>query len=124
MIKIYWDEASETLRYQESTKEEFDKRYENRTDKPVFWLNDDRKLDERMDRIYYDIRSGVIEIIKCKDCGHDFLLTRKNIEWYDENGYDHPKRCMACRKKRKEAKEKSDKKFDNDSRRLRNKREN
>ena len=123
MFKIYWDEATEQLMYTEVSEEEYEKRYENRTDKPIFWLKRNFNVDARIDQIKYDIYSGNIEIIRCKDCGHDFLLTKKNIEWYDENGFDHPKRCMACRKKRKDAKEKAAKKETMRSKILKDKKE-
>lgn len=41
-------------------------------------------------------------MIKCKDCGEVFEFTDNEQKFYEEMGYDIPKRCKACRVKRKE----------------------
>ena len=40
--------------------------------------------------------------VHCIDCGADFTLTGKEQVFYELNGYKLPKRCKACRKKRRE----------------------
>ena len=40
--------------------------------------------------------------IKCVDCGKDFTLTQSNIEWYNEKGFQMPKRCEICLKNKKQ----------------------
>lgn len=42
------------------------------------------------------------KVMKCKQCGKYYALTLADIAWYEENGLDAPKRCMACRKKNRE----------------------
>lgn len=40
--------------------------------------------------------------ITCMDCGTDFTFTAREQEFYHEKGFDNePKRCKACRDKRK-----------------------
>lgn len=39
----------------------------------------------------------------CKDCGQPFAMDKSEIEFYERNGLEQPKRCPECRKKRKEA---------------------
>ena len=39
--------------------------------------------------------------IVCKDCGKEFTVDEKEQEWYKEKGFELPKRCLDCRKKRK-----------------------
>ena len=38
---------------------------------------------------------------KCKDCGKDFHMMYKEVHFYEEKGLSLPKRCKACRDKRK-----------------------
>jgi hypothetical protein len=39
----------------------------------------------------------------CKDCGEPFSMEKKEIEFYENKGWEQPKRCLGCRKKRREA---------------------
>ena len=40
----------------------------------------------------------------CQDCGQEFLFTVGEQEFYKEKGFNNePKRCKACRDKRKAA---------------------
>ncbi|WP_346879011.1 zinc-ribbon domain-containing protein [Clostridium sp. UBA7791] len=41
-------------------------------------------------------------VIKCKECGEDFIFTKREQEFYKEKGWDsEPKSCYQCRKNRK-----------------------
>lgn len=40
--------------------------------------------------------------IKCSDCGENFIFYANEIKWYEEKGFVPPKRCRACRNKRKD----------------------
>ena len=41
----------------------------------------------------------------CKDCGEPFVMEKKEIEWYEnKKGFEQPKRCLKCRKKRRDYK--------------------
>ncbi len=45
------------------------------------------------------------KVIVCQDCGEEFTFTVREQEFYEEHGFDNePKRCKACRDKRKEMK--------------------
>jgi hypothetical protein len=49
-----------------------------------------------------NVFSGQDEVIKCCDCGIDFMFTAKDQEFYNSKGFkDPPKRCKACRAKKK-----------------------
>ena len=50
-----------------------------------------------------EIHTGETKKITCIDCSCEFELTAKNIAWFEQQGFDLPKRCPDCRKKRKEA---------------------
>ena len=40
--------------------------------------------------------------IKCVDCGTEFVFTARDQEFYKEKGFtNEPKRCKACRDKKK-----------------------
>ncbi|WP_346874221.1 zinc-ribbon domain containing protein [Clostridium sp. UBA5988] len=39
-------------------------------------------------------------VIKCKNCGEDFVITKKEQEFYEEKEFELPKRCYNCRKKK------------------------
>lgn len=41
------------------------------------------------------------KIIKCKDCGQEFIFTVGEQEFYKERGLNTPARCKSCRKARK-----------------------
>ena len=40
----------------------------------------------------------------CKDCGRDFIITVEEQKRFKSLGFELPKRCCECRKKRKEEK--------------------
>lgn len=40
--------------------------------------------------------------IKCKDCGEEFVFTEKDQKFYEEKGFEPPKRCRNCRNARKD----------------------
>lgn len=42
--------------------------------------------------------SGIV----CKDCGEPFSMNKKEIEYYENKGWEQPKRCSECRKKKRE----------------------
>lgn len=41
----------------------------------------------------------------CKDCSVEFVFTAGERKFYETNGFQPPKRCKACRMKRKAARE-------------------
>ena len=42
------------------------------------------------------------ETIICEDCKQEFVFTARDQEFYAEKGFNNkPKRCKACRDKRK-----------------------
>lgn len=42
------------------------------------------------------------ETIVCEDCKQEFIFTARDQEFYAEKGFNNkPKRCKACRDKRK-----------------------
>lgn len=42
------------------------------------------------------------ETIVCSDCGNEFIFTARDQAFYAEKGFTNkPKRCKACRDKRK-----------------------
>lgn len=47
------------------------------------------------------IREGHWKIQACKDCGEYFVLSHPEMEWFTMRGMAVPRRCMACRKERK-----------------------
>ncbi|MEG1142005.1 MAG: zinc-ribbon domain containing protein [Clostridia bacterium] len=40
--------------------------------------------------------------IRCKECGRPWTITEGEVTWYQEKGFELPKRCYLCRKKAKE----------------------
>ncbi|GCC11770.1 hypothetical protein IPdc08_01829 [archaeon] len=42
--------------------------------------------------------------LTCEDCGEEFVFSVEEQEFYDSKGFENePKRCKACRQKRKES---------------------
>lgn len=44
-------------------------------------------------------------IIACSDCGEEFPFPQRDQEFFKSKGWTEPKRCKACRAKRKAEKE-------------------
>jgi len=42
------------------------------------------------------------KIIKCKDCGKEFVFTAEEQAFYAEKGFVDPVRCKECRLARKQ----------------------
>ena len=40
--------------------------------------------------------------LTCADCGHDFLWSAREQDFYREKGFQPPKRCKDCARARKE----------------------
>jgi len=41
--------------------------------------------------------------LTCQDCGKEFAFTTEEQKFYQEKGFQEPKRCADCRKQRKQA---------------------
>lgn len=39
--------------------------------------------------------------LKCSDCNEEFLLTEDEARWFLNKGWSLPKRCLACRRRRR-----------------------
>ena len=39
--------------------------------------------------------------LTCADCGHDFVWSGEEQDFYKEKGYEQPKRCKPCRQAKK-----------------------
>lgn len=47
--------------------------------------------------------------IACRECGKEFIFTVGEQEFYKEKGLTNkPKRCLECRRSRREAREKTE----------------
>lgn len=44
----------------------------------------------------------MVKVIKCKECGENFELSDKEQAWYKEQNFAEPKRCLSCRKLRRD----------------------
>lgn len=42
------------------------------------------------------------KIIKCKDCGREFIFTAGEQDFYNDKKLSDPKRCPNCRQERKQ----------------------
>ncbi len=42
------------------------------------------------------------KILTCKDCGHQWVWTIGEQEFYEKQGFTEPKRCKPCRDARKQ----------------------
>lgn len=43
------------------------------------------------------------KVIKCKDCGSEFVFSVGEQEFYKEKGFENePTRCISCRRAKKE----------------------
>lgn len=49
-----------------------------------------------------------IEVI-CRDCGEKFVIDDKTQKWYEDKGMVLPKRCISCRRARRQAKKEEEK---------------
>ena len=76
-------------------------------DSPICWYTNpelawlDAKARNTM------LQTGAWEIRTCKDCCNYFILGHSEIEWFSMRGMALPKRCVTCRKERKNGKRRS-----------------
>lgn len=42
------------------------------------------------------------KILKCQDCKKEFVFTVNDQKFYEEKGFQEPKRCKSCRDARKQ----------------------
>ena len=43
------------------------------------------------------------KILKCRDCGEEFVFSASEQQFYADKGFQHePSRCRACRQKNKD----------------------
>lgn len=42
------------------------------------------------------------QVIKCQDCGEEFIFSENDQKFYQEKGFQPPKRCKNCRNIRKD----------------------
>ena len=76
-------------------------------DSPVYWCaNPELAWIEERNRNRM-IQNGELEVCTCKDCCNYFILSHPEIEWFSMRGMALPKRCVACRKERKNGKRRS-----------------
>lgn len=47
--------------------------------------------------------------ITCKDCGKEFTISEQEQKWYEEKGFQMPKRCPKCRKNKRARNNRKDK---------------
>lgn len=43
----------------------------------------------------------------CLDCDFEFFISDKDKKFYDRLGFEYPKRCFFCRRRRREKREKT-----------------
>lgn len=66
------------------------------------------EIDEDMDRANSILRKINDDVVRCKDCGEYFLLSKSHREYYLGRGLLVPKRCSSCRLSRREQKAKEE----------------
>ncbi len=66
------------------------------------------EIDEDMDRANSIMKKINEEVLRCKDCGDYFLLSKSHREYYLGRGLSVPKRCSSCRLSRHERKAKEE----------------
>ncbi|MBP3793173.1 MAG: zinc-ribbon domain containing protein [Ruminococcus sp.] len=52
--------------------------------------------------------------LKCVECNRPFIITAAEQEWFNSRGFDQPRRCKDCRKKRKMLRKNEQVKTDNE----------
>lgn len=40
-------------------------------------------------------------VLKCVDCGHDYIVSGNELVWLEKKNWDIPKRCVPCRKQKR-----------------------
>jgi len=45
--------------------------------------------------------------LTCNDCNEDFIFTAGEQDFFEEKGFDEPKRCKDCRDRKKSEKRNS-----------------
>ena len=70
--------------------------------KEVFEIVQPQEMD-LLKELFAEIQSYLEKnkLTRCKGCGKYYIIKEEEIEWFKAKGYDLPKRCKECRKKRK-----------------------
>ena len=77
-------------------------RTENGSEPTINYASETNFDDGPFLRQYHaSFQRNVKKIQKCKDCGKYFAITNKQAEYFENIGFDLPKRCYHCRKARK-----------------------
>jgi hypothetical protein len=71
----------------------------------IIHTTNEKTVDERIEKNQnlmvkrLDLASDDSEfiIVRCKDCGKYFRLTKGESDWFDRRGLENPKRCLTCR---------------------------
>ena len=42
---------------------------------------------------------------ECRDCGVAYTMEASEVAWFEGKGFELPKRCQDCRRKRREQRE-------------------
>ena len=66
-----------------------------------FIYRNEKEADTAAKELNDKIKSEELYIFKCSDCGKYFYMEKEEIDWYNENNFQLPKRCIVCRIKRK-----------------------
>lgn len=104
--KVYYDKITDSFR-----EMEFDVRCEsdftNDPESNIAGFNDQHNCDHAsvlcsLNKWNEELANGHISVQKCKDCGCFFIMTVNERQWFENRDLALPKRCMSCRRKRRQ----------------------
>ena len=66
-----------------------------------FVTTDEEEAKNNAKDLNEKLKTKELRVLKCKDCGVLFSVTREEADWYLDHGYSLPRRCKECRKNKK-----------------------
>ncbi len=67
--------------------------------KPEPSSNSSKNMNESVKEKRIDIENDIT--IRCVDCGKSFVFSKREAQFFNKKGFTIPKRCKACREKKK-----------------------
>lgn len=104
VLKVYYNGNEFTY-----DKEMIDMPSETPSDETIHFVLNEKDAEGLIETLNNDLKKSVDEmgnyrdfiVRKCKDCGEYFVIREHFAYWCKEKGFNIPKRCINCRKKRK-----------------------
>jgi len=75
----------------------------------VLYFKNEAQAQKVADKINKAVAEDKANVVKCKTCGKFFLVDEREKEWMQSQGFEMPKNCLTCRRKKRTEKNNTNK---------------